>query len=103
MYLLLYNIEPITKEELLNSYKKEGYIIAHEIDNNILIKNVKENIIDEETYIKILFSYLKKFRINKGKVIDFSKAFEYASKKGKYKIFGNKFDWYIRNEITKNL
>ena len=103
MYLLLYNIEPITKEELLNSYKKEGFFIAYEEDNNILIKNVKEKIVDEETYIKILFSYLKRVRIGNGKVIDFSKAFEYATKKGKYKIFGNKFDWYIRNEITKNL
>lgn len=103
MYLLLYDIESITKEELLNSYKKEGFIIAYEEDNNILIKNVKEKIVDEETYIKILFSYLKRVRIRNGKVIDFSKAFEYATKKGKYKIFGNKFDWYIRNEITKNL
>ena len=103
MYLLLYDIEPITKEELLKSYEKEGYIIAYEEDNSILIKNIKEDIIDEETYIKILFSYLKKSRITKGKIIDFSKAFEYASKKGKYKIFGNKFDWYIRNEMTKNI
>ena len=105
MYILLYNFEKLTKEELLKSYKKDGFTIAYEKDNNVLLKNVKEDIVDEETYIKIVFSYIKKINTknNNGKVIDLSKAFEYAKKKGKYKIIGNKFDWYVRNEITKNL
>lgn len=105
MYILLYNFEKLTKEELLKSYKKDGFTIAYEKDNNVLIKNATEQIIDEETYIKIVFSYIKKIKAknNNGKVVDLSKAFEYAKKKGKYKIIGNKFDWYVRNEITKNL
>ena len=70
------------------------------------VKKDSNNLLDEEIYIKILYSFLKRnsaIKEHKGKIIDLTKAFEYAYKKGKYNKFDNKFDWYIRNIIIKEL
>lgn len=105
-YLLLHNIESNMKDKLLKNYEKEGYRVIYEDENNILITNNNSKLIDEDKYIKITISKIKRSNlINKsnGKVIDLTKAFEYAKEKGKYNLFNNKFDWYIRNIIIKEL
>ena len=39
-YLLLHNLEDYTYKNILESYKKDGYIILYKEDNNTLIKKV---------------------------------------------------------------
>lgn len=105
-YLLLYDIEKLSRNILLKSYKNDGFKIINETDNYILIKKHNASIIDEDIYIKILNSYLKRTNITKklnGKIIDLSPAFKYASKSIGFNKFDNKFEWYIRNIITKEL
>ena len=105
-YLLVHNLEEKIKEKTLNSYLKEGYQIIYEDKQNIIIKKDKERIIDEDTYIKITISTLKRNELinkSKGLIIDITKAFEYVKTKKEYDKFNNKFDWYIRNIITKEI
>ena len=105
-YMLIHNLEEKTKEKTLKSFMKEEYQIVYEDEKNIIIKKGKEKIIDEETYIKITISILKRNEIiknSKGKIIDITEAFEYAKTKKEYDKFKNKFDWYIRNIITKEI
>ena len=105
-YLLLHNLEKNINENTLNSYLKEGYKIIYEDENNTIITNDKEKIIDEEVYIKITLSTLKRNELinkSKGKIIDITEAFEYAKTKKEYDKFNNEFDWYIRNIITKEI
>ena len=105
-YLLLYNIEPLSKNVLLNSYMKDGFEVIFKTSDYILIKNKNTSIKDEDIYIKILNSYLKRSIITKklkGKIIDLSSAFKYAKTKDGFNKFDNRFDWYIRNIITKEL
>lgn len=105
-YLLIHNLEENIKEKALNSYLKEDYQIIYEDKNNIIIKKGKEKIIDEEVYIKITISTLKRKELinkSKGKIIDITEAFKYAKTKKEYDKFNNKFDWYIRNIITKEI
>lgn len=105
-YLLMHNLEENIKDNTLNSYLKEEYQIMYEDKNNIIITNDKEKIIDEDTYIKITISTLKKYELinkSKGLIIDITKAFEYAKTKKEYDKFNNKFDWHIRNIIIKEI
>ena len=105
-YLLIHNLEENIKEKTLKSFIKEEYQIIYEDKNNTIIKKDKEKIIDEDTYIKITISILKRNELinkSKGKIIDITEAFEYAKTKKEYDKFNNKFDWYIRNIITKEI
>ena len=105
-YILLYNIDELSRKTLLKSYLNDGYVILEEKDNIVLIKKDSNNIIDEDIYIKVLFSYLKKITITKkgsGKVIDITKAFKYAYSKNGFDRFDNRFEWYIRNIIIREL
>ena len=105
-YMLIHNLEEKTKEKTLNGFIKEGYQIIYEDEKNIIIKKNKEKIPDESVYIKIIVSILKRNELiknSKGKIIDITEAFEYAKTKKEYDKFKNKFDWYIRNIITKEI
>ena len=103
-YILLCNIDSISKNILIKSYQKEGYEIIENINNCILLKYNNNKIIDEEVYIKILYTYLKRSEFKKdinGIIIDLTDAFKYAESKNGYNKFDNKFDWYVRNTIIK--
>lgn len=105
-YTLLHNLENNIKEQLIKRYIDDGYQIIYKDEDNIIIKKGNTEIIDEEKYIKITLSTLKRSSLIKksnGKIIDLTQAFKYAQEKGKYNMFNNKFDWYIRNIITKEL
>lgn len=105
-YLLMHNLEEKIKEKTLNSYLNEEYKIIYEDKQNIIITNDKEKIIDEEIYIKITLNIIKRNELinkSKGLIIDITKAFEYAKTKKEYDKFKNKFDWHIRNIITKEI
>ncbi len=105
-YLLFYNIDELSKKILLKSYLDDGYIIASDIDNNVLVKKNSNTIPDEDIYIRILFSYIKRSEIIKeckGKILDFTAAFKYANSKNGFNKFDNRFEWYIRNIITKEI
>jgi len=103
-YFVLYKIDNLSKDILLKSYLKEDYKIVLDIDNIILIKKSNKKIIDEDIYIKVLYSNLKRSELlknNNGKIIDFTEAFKYASIKEGYNKFDNKFEWFIKNIIIK--
>ena len=103
-YILLHNLENNIKEQLIKNYRNDGYQVIFEDQDNIIIKKGNHKLIDEDKYIKITLSTIKRNRLIKksnGKIIDLTEAFEYAQEKGKYNMFHNKFDWYIRNIITK--
>ena len=105
-YTLLHNLEKNVKNQLIKKYINDGYQIIYKDQDNIIVRKGNIKIIDEEKYINIALSILKRNSlINKanGKVIDLTKAFEYAQEKGKYNMFNNKFDWYVRNIIIKEL
>ena len=105
-YILIHNLEENIKEKTLKSFIKEGFQTIYEDEKNTIIKRDKEKIIDESTYIKITISVLKRNEIiknSKGKIIDITEAFEYDKTKKEYDKFKNKFDWYIRNIITKEI
>ena len=92
------------KENLLNGYLKDGFNTLYEKDNVILIKKSDINIIDEDIYVKVLFSFLNRSKVmlnNKSFVSDLTDAFIYVSKKEGFSKFDNKFEWYIRNIITR--
>ena len=100
----MHSLEKNYQKNTLNSFLKEGYEIIYHENSDIIIR--KEKIIDEETYIKITISILNKNNIikkSKSKIVDLTKAFEYAKAKGKYNKLNNKFDWYIRNIIVNML
>jgi len=101
-YILIYKLDELVKEKIINGYMKDGFILCHEENNILLIKKDDDLIKDEEIYIKILFSNIKRNSLLKNKklVIDLTKAFEYA-KEHDVKSFDNKFLWFIRNIITK--
>ena len=106
-YYLLYNLEELTKEKLLSGFLKDDYKIIYNNENIILVKKNSEKIIDEETYIKIVISIIKKYKIlnKRGHTIDLSKAFEYAekTKDKKYNILSNKFTLLVRQAIVQEL
>lgn len=105
-YILIHNLEENVKAKTLKKYIEEDYKIIYEDKQNTIITNDKEKIIDEDTYIKITISTLKRNELinkSKGKIIDITEAFKYAKTKKEYDKFNNKFDWYIRNIITKEI
>ena len=105
-YTLLHNLERNVKEQLINNYINDGYQIIYKDQDNIIIKKGNTKLIDEDKYIKITLSILKRSSLIKkshGIIIDLTKAFEYAKEKGEYNKFHNKFDWYVRNIIIKEL
>lgn len=105
-YTLLHNLESNVKEQLIKKYINDGYQIIYKDQDNIIIKKGNIKLLDEEKYIKIVLSTLKRssfIKRSSGKIIDLTKAFEYAQEKGKYSMFNNKFDWYIRNIMMKEL
>ena len=105
-YLLLYKLDDMLKEKILDGYLKDGFIISYEKDNIILIKKSDITINDEDIYIKVLFSFINRSRAllnNKSFVFDLTDAFNYASKKEEFSKFDNKFEWYIRNIITRDI
>lgn len=105
-YILLHNLENNAKEKLIKNYRNDGYQIIYKDLNNVIIKKGNIKLLDEEKYIKITLSILKRSSLikqSKGKIIDLTKVFEYAQEKGKYSMFHNKFDWYVRNLIMKEL
>ena len=105
-YLLLYNLDEMLKEKILSGYLKDGFTIIYENDNVVLIKKSDINIHDEDIYIKVLFSFLNRSKVmlkNKSFVSDLTDAFIYVSKKEGFSKFDNKFEWYIRNIITRDI
>ena len=104
--VLLHNLDIFMKEKILDNYKKDGY---HEIwheNEDVLLKKGDEKIPDLETYLKVLASFLKRnSATNKsnGRVIDLTKAFEYAQKTEKFNKFDNHFTWYLRNIILNEI
>ena len=105
-YLLLHNLEEYTYNNMLESYKKDGYIILYKENKDTLIKKSDLIIKDEDIYIKVLFSHLNKNKMiidSKGLVIDITKAFLHAYKKNGFDKFDNIFIWYIRNILIKNV
>ena len=105
-YLLLYKLDDMLKEKILDGYLNDGFIISYEIDNIILIKKSDITINDEDIYIKVLFSFINRSKAllnNKSFVSDLTDAFNYASKKEEFSKFDNKFEWYIRNIITRDI
>lgn len=105
-YLLLYNVDKLSKNIFLKSYLDNGFEIVSDINNCLLLKNNSSKIIDEDIYIKILYSYLKRSELlseMKGKIIDLTNAFKYAESKKGYDKFDNKFEWYIRNIMIKEM
>ena len=77
-YLLLHNLEEYTYNNILESYKKDGYIILYKEKKDTLIKKSDLIIKDEDIYIKVLFSQLNKNKLineSKGLVIDITKHF----------------------------
>ena len=105
-YLLLFNMDKLSNKVFLKSYLDDGFEIVFDTDNSILIKKNNNRIIDEDIYIKILSSYLNRKKLNsdiKGKIIDLTDAFKYAESKKGYDKFDNRFDWYIRNTIVKEI
>ena len=104
-YLLLFKLDEMLKEKILSGYLKEGFIILYEKDNIILIKKSDIIIIDEDIYVKVLFSFLNHSKVmlkNKSFVSDLTDAFIYVSKKEGFSKFDNKFEWYIRNIIIRD-
>jgi len=105
-YLILHNLEEYTYKNILESYEKAGYIILHKEDNDTLIKKSNLIIKDEETYIKVLYSHIKKNKLisdSKGLVIDITKAFQYAYKKNGFDKFDNIFIWYIKKILISSV
>lgn len=103
-YILFHNLEKNVKEQLIKNYLQDGYQILYQDDNDIILKKGDREILDEETYIQITVSVLKRNRFIKtasGKIVDLSKAFIYAKEKGKYDFLHNHFDWTIRNILLK--
>ena len=101
-YILLHNLDDLLKEKTLDGYLNEGYKIVFEDTKNLIIKNTEDKILDEDKYIKITISIINRSNINKSSIIDLSDAFNYAKSKGKYNIFNNKFDCFIRKEIIQS-
>lgn len=105
-YLLLFKLDEMLKEKILDGYLKDGLIISCEKDNIILIKKSDIAVNDEDIYIKVLFSFINRSRAllnNKSFVSDLTDAFNYASKKEGFSKFDNKFEWYIRNIIIRDI
>lgn len=105
-YILLHDIDDLSKNIIIKSYLDDDFIIISENDKDILLKKNTNEIIDEDIYIKILYSYLKRSGItknSKGKIIDLSDAFIYASSKDHFDKFDNKFEWYVRNIINREI
>ena len=105
-YLLLHNMDEISKNIFLKSYIDDGFKITSVFDNSILIKKDAKSIIDEDIYIKVLRSYLKRSEVSKkctGKIIDLTDAFKYASSKNGFDKFDNRFEWYIKNRIMMEI
>lgn len=105
-YILLHKLESNIKEQLIKNYIDDGFYTVYEDQDNVIIKKGSNKLVDEDKYIKITLSILNKSNLIKnsnGKIIDLTKAFEYAQEKGNYNMFQNKFDWYVRNIITKEL
>ena len=105
-YILLYKIDELSKKVIIKSYIDDGFEIVSDVDNITLLKKNSIPIPDEETYIKILYSYIKRSEMakeSKGTIINLTNAFEYASKKNGYNKFDNKFEWYIKNTIIKEI
>ena len=52
-YILLLNIDDLSKNIFLKSYINDGYEIVFDTNNNILLRKNSNSIKDEETYIKV--------------------------------------------------
>ena len=104
-YYLLYNLDELVKEKVLNGYKDEGFSIAFEEENVVLVRKLGDiSFENEDVYIKILFSTIKRntFLKDKKVVINLSKAFEYGQRHTNYK-FSNRFNWYVRKAILEEI
>lgn len=103
-YYLLYNLDELVKNKILKGYLAEGYAIVKEDEEAILIRRLEENTLfeNEDDYIKILFSTIKRnsFLKDKKLVINLTKAFKYGQLHTNYK-FSNRFNWYIRKAILE--
>ena len=102
-YYLLYNLDELVKEKVLKGYRDEGFSIAFEDNNVVLVRKIGDIPFEnEDVYIKILFSTIKRntFLKDKKVVINLSKAFAYGQKHTNYK-FSNRFNWYVRKAILE--
>ena len=103
---LIHNLDLLTKDQIIKNYNKNGYKeIWKNEDNNLLVLD-EINIKDLDVYLKILKRFLNNnsmVKYSKGRIIDLTKAFQYASEKEKYNKFDNRYIWYIRNSILNEI
>ena len=105
-YLLIHNLDSYLKDKILNGYLKDNFIIVYQKDNNILIKKSDVEIVDEELFVKVLFSYLlrsRKLLDEKSFVCDLSNAFSIAFTQNGFSKFDNRFEWMIRNTMMREV
>ncbi len=100
--VLIHNLDMLTKEAIIKNYKDNGYQEIWSDEENHLLKLGDEKIPDLETYLKVLSSFLKSNHMtnqSRGRIIELTKAFEYAYKSKRFNKFDNHFTWYLRNSI----
>ena len=105
-YYLFLHIDDLSKNIFLQSYLKDGFEIVFESQEGVLIRKSNMPIVDENRYIQVLNSYIKRSGFVqgcKGKIIDLTDAFLYAYHKNGFDKFDNKFEWYIRNIIIRTI
>lgn len=105
-YLLIHNLDSYLKDKMLEGYLKEGFVVVFEKENNILVKKSDVEIVDEELFVKVLFSYLlrsRKLLDENSFVCDLSNAFSIAFKQNGFSKFDNRFEWIIRNTMIREV
>ncbi len=98
--VLIHNLDVLTKEAIIKNYKEIGYQEIWSDEENHLLKLGDEIIPDLDTYLKVLSSFLKSNHManqSRGRIIDLTKAFEYAYKSKRFNKFDNHFTCYLRN------
>ncbi len=104
--VLIHNLDILTKDQIIKNYTNNGYKeIWKNEDNNLLILD-ETKINDLDIYLKILERFLNNnsmVKYSKGRIVDLTKAFQYASEKEKFNKFDDRYIWYIRNSILNEI
>ena len=104
--ILIHNLDILTKEQIINNYKNNGYKEIWKNDENNLFMKDEVKINDLEIYLKVLERFLNNnsmVKYSKGRIIDLTQAFLYASKKEKFNKFDNRYIWYLRNSMLNEI